>query len=905
MAYQHFYSRVPSRVSLYNKIDGFDTFAHSVGIDREFILGELSAVYTGLLGLHNPIKIRRGEIPVVYTQAALSSGRLVHSSVKYLPTDFTGERSAYFTHSLILNDDEREAAFRRVDTDVFNRDMFITDISLFNLTSRGVTSNPACAERAYIPRPLSDARAAISPYHPDMMKSFIYSLLLALCEGGREVYFRLPVPDAALSDAAVDFFNALMTVIPYSLRERMSFASFVSSEAAYPGFQLKCASSGLATVNTERAVLYDFAGGSVTGMTAENERGVMLSGFIYSLFAQPKIREAFLEFVRGIEEKHPDLTLDIKALKELTFLFWGCSGFYVESSVLPDDDAICRLLDIYEKYGAGLTTRHRVQIYKCLGRYSDGQIAIPDSVFSRVSRLYPTDCVEAKAVALEVMLNLIHVDLMRDSLFCFITRNYMRETAEVKAEIISNLSRVFYGGFLQSNILAFFDLYFRREPVHTRDIILDKLLLSIRTPEIQGQIIVFLDRHYAVFTREQKLKVCNTILEMMPECDGLSALMVSLLNRRIGCEEVDILRIMRTKLSEILAATLAAGDGRLAAMFIENEGFCEEIALAHAINQLPGSEIILGILAAMPGATRADKLIRAYAIAEGINRGLYPAFIYRLAGGVVAVWPSTLSEMLKVDAVAEKELPADMLEPFRQIAIYPAVIFTLHQAFSSEGGVYGVEAAITYANKNPYIASTAEYRVIVDYLEICRRCDLGDVEDAFKLAIGLPAVPELRQSIAAYMRANAYKPDSQDAETMAAYELMMDYLSTGSVALGECYARYLKYFEDIHTEEGRMSSKAVAKHAAADSVELLISSASEIANAHDSLAAIVMSDESGLRSAIREFIESYGIGSGNFLKKQVRDAHFEIEELATELIEERNDAISTPRDAVNFLFGIK
>ena len=45
MSYQHFYSRVPARVSLYNKIDGFDTFAHSAALDREFILGELSAVY--------------------------------------------------------------------------------------------------------------------------------------------------------------------------------------------------------------------------------------------------------------------------------------------------------------------------------------------------------------------------------------------------------------------------------------------------------------------------------------------------------------------------------------------------------------------------------------------------------------------------------------------------------------------------------------------------------------------------------------------------------------------------------------------------------------------------------------------------------------------------------------------
>ena len=45
MAFQHFYYRVPARVSMYNKFDGFDTFAHSKELSREFIERELSLVY--------------------------------------------------------------------------------------------------------------------------------------------------------------------------------------------------------------------------------------------------------------------------------------------------------------------------------------------------------------------------------------------------------------------------------------------------------------------------------------------------------------------------------------------------------------------------------------------------------------------------------------------------------------------------------------------------------------------------------------------------------------------------------------------------------------------------------------------------------------------------------------------
>ena len=901
MSYQHFYSRVPARVSLYNKIDSFDTFAHSATLDREFILGELSTVYKDLLPLHDPVRIRRGEIPTVYSQAALPSGKLVHTAVKYLPVDFTGERSAYLAHSLVLTDDERREILRNPDVDCFNREMFITDISVFKLTDRAVTSNPACPESEYYPGSILDHQVGMSAYHPDMLKSFIYSILTAVLEGGREVYFRLPFPDAAVSDAAVDFINGIMSVMPYTVRERLSFVSFVEETSSYPGFKLKGVGSAFSGVAAEQGVFYDFSTGIVTGVTPGTERGVMISSFLYSLYEHNNIRVAFHEFVKRIEEKYDTLTIDIKTLKEITFLYWQCCGFYVEDSVLPGDDAICRLFDIYESYRNGLIEDHRVQVYRCLSRYSDAQIAIPDSVFSRLSRLYPTECVEAKAVALDVLLNLIHVDLMRDSLFCFISRNYPLETSAVKAVIVSNLSRVFYGGFLQNNILAFFDLYFRREPVSTRDVILEKLLLSIRTPEVQRQVVAFIDKYYGILNSSQKLKVCNTCLEMLPECDGLSSLLVGLINRRIGKEGSDISGIMNKKLATLLAATLEVGDGRLAAIFMEESGFCEDIVLRHALNQWKGVETIVSILASMPATLRADKLLRAYSLVDYASAVLYSTLLYRFASTAVTVWPSTLKEILDRDVLAEERLPADLIELYRQIAIYPAVVFTIHHAFGTDENSVGVDTVVKYAEKHPYIASTAEYRVILDYLAIVHKCGLGDTEDAFKLAVGLPESAELRASIAGYIKVNAYKPDTQDNETLATYELLMDYLTTGNFGFDKIYSKYLKQTVDDLIEEKRMGEKSAMRRASSDAVELVVSCASDICEASDALVAIVMTDESGIRKCISEYIAFYGPGAGSFLKKLTKDANFEIEELVAELIEQRNDTINSPRDAVNFL----
>ena len=904
MAYQHFYSRVPARVSLYNKIDGFDTFAHSAALDREFILGELSRVYKDLLPLHDPIRIRRGEIPTVYSQALLPSGRLVHTAVKYLPTDFTGERSAYLAHSRVLTDEERAGVIRNSAVDPFNRGMFITDISLFKLTDRGVMANPNCPEHRYAPSSMLNHSAAMKSYHPEMLKSFFFSVVSAIVEGARPVYFRLPLPDAAISEAAVDFVNGIMSVLPYSLRERLSFVSYVNDAESYPDFLLKGVGVSFAGVESEKGVFYDFSSGVVTGVSGQSERGAMVTNFLYSLYEQPKIREAFHQFMQRIEKRYESLSLDIQTLKEIIFLFWQCCGYYVESSVLPTDDAVCRLFDIYAKYRDGLVVEHRVQVYRCLTRYSEAQVAIPDSVFSRMSRLYPTDCVEAKAVGLDVLLNLIHVDLMRDSLFCFITRNYPTETEGVRAVIVSNLSRVFYGGFLQNNILTFFDIQFRREPVHTKDVILDKLLLSIRTPEVQGQIIAFIDKYYPILNSAQKLKICNTCLEMLPECDELSSLLTTLINRRIGAEESDISSLMNKKLSEMLMSYLSAGDGRLAAIFMENLGFCEDIVLRHALNQWQGSEIIIGILASMPAAKRAQILIRAHRLVKGENEHLYAALLYRFAGMGVAVWPSTLGEMLSEDSNAIETLPAEHIPPYRQMVIYPAVVFTIYQAFGPADGP-SVDSVISYADANPYIASTEEYRVITDYLAIVRECDLGDTEDAFKLAMGLPNSADLRRSIGEYLKAKNYKPDYQDAETLATYELLIDYLSTGNVDFAAVYSVNQKRFEDMLVEEKRLGEKAAARRSRCEAIELVISCASEICDASDDLAGVVMSDESGLKRVIADFISFYGIGAGAFLKKRTKDAYFEIEELASELVKDRNDAIGGPIDAINLLLGKK
>ena len=77
MAKQHFYSRVPARGSLYNRSDGFDTFAHSQGLSRDFVERELSAVYENKLTKQDAEAVRTGKVTFPHTVVNKVTGLLL------------------------------------------------------------------------------------------------------------------------------------------------------------------------------------------------------------------------------------------------------------------------------------------------------------------------------------------------------------------------------------------------------------------------------------------------------------------------------------------------------------------------------------------------------------------------------------------------------------------------------------------------------------------------------------------------------------------------------------------------------------------------------------------------------------------------------------------------------------
>ena len=106
MAYQHFYSRVPARLSMFERADSFDTFAKSEQFDEKFINSNFIPFCNIKLSQNELNQIRDGKFTTAYAQYFSKNGEnLIHSAISYIPLDFTGERSSYMVHSLLYNEE--------------------------------------------------------------------------------------------------------------------------------------------------------------------------------------------------------------------------------------------------------------------------------------------------------------------------------------------------------------------------------------------------------------------------------------------------------------------------------------------------------------------------------------------------------------------------------------------------------------------------------------------------------------------------------------------------------------------------------------------------------------------------------------------------------------------------------
>ena len=892
MAHQHFYSRVPARISLYNKTDGFDTFAHSAALPDEFILGELSPIYRDKLQNHDIGKIRRGEVSPIYSQYTTPSGYTVQSALSYIPRDYTGERSAYLVHSLVLDNDERTRIFTDKKAAVFNPEMFITDISLFDVTAERAAPNRNYPPLSYTPRRIVNVKAAVAQYDREMMRGFIYSVIMCACGKGRNVFFRLPYDDAKLSREALGFINSVMAILPYSFREKLSFVTLINDPSQYEEINLKCVSSSVRDVPMSKGVFFDFAAGIAKGISSEEIKANRpLTGFFYTLLDNAELRNRFHDYILRITAMYGSDTLNLKTLSELVFMFWQCSGFYTEQSVLPNDAMVYEFFSIFERYKDAIDEDYRRCAYKCLERYPAEHLPIPEAIFNKLSDIYPTEKTDARLVALNVVLSLIHTDAMRDRLFAFIEKNYSDESPETRKIINEDLCRVFYGGFLQSEILDFFDKNFGGEPDETKGLIAGKMLLAIRTASIQKRIVSILNKHYSSIPADLTPSIYKTFFEMLPECDGLSELLVGLVNANVGKEAEDVRGRIASRLADRLEISYRRGDRRILSVLATPSGFCEDVVIRAIFargTESPAYGDYIRLLASDAKRDKAKKLIHIYRLVPELDGEVYERILADAKAAFGEGKWATMYELIDADRLASLTLSAAMLAKFRTEIIYPAMINSIFDVFKVRYGKNGINILRSYAAGNEVVTSSAGYKAVLEYVSMVEAALKENTEGVFLHLTRLPVDSQTRYDISEHIRMCSLNRNTQSQKTALLFELCINALKDSGFRFDAVYTQFKNtVINRKKADFGRSANpEKVMRDSVAEATALVLDIATEICNAHPDYIGLVCTDRSGITRVISNFVLSYGIGSGAYLKKCLENSPEELVNLAKYTVKE-------------------
>ncbi|MBR2938095.1 MAG: hypothetical protein IKB80_06375 [Oscillospiraceae bacterium] len=875
MAKQHFYSRVPAKMSMYNRSDSYDTYAHSQGLEREFIEKELAGVYTVKLSKADLEAARMGLLPRVYSQSCLRSGLAVQTCVTYLPRDYTGERSAYLCHNLILTPQERETLCRG-SYGVLNPGMF--PVLSGDFLSGEQVADGDYPEIAYVPIPAEDPKPLTERYDPEFLEKFMYAILAVFFAKGKTVYFKLPCDDTQVSEEAVKFLSAVMTVIPRRTRENLSFVTYVTDAGQYPAAKIKCVAAQCPEIPAAKGAFFDFATGLATGLPTADVMAKAPVEFFCALLADATAREAFLQFTDRAMETLPKLDkLNMKTLSELVFLFAGASGLYPQQTVLPDDTKVYDLLCVYEKYRDALSQESRKSVYGCLERYPRGHIAIPKNIFAKLSKLYPGEPDAVKRMAMDVVLELIHTDIMREKLFTFLKNNYDGENPEIRAVIAQDLCRVFYGGFLKNPILTFFREQFAHEPENIRDAVFEKLMLTIRTEAVQQQILDFLAEHYAILTAWQKDLFYATFLEMLPEADALAAKLVAIVDVRVAGEPAELQDRVQAEITRLLDAPGVGQENPLLAVLCREDGFCCDTVTALVFGRWQNREIFDGYLQLLdqkPVVARTASVFRIHRILCGIQEAPQSkliAVLDRLFAGQDQ--DATLYRWLEADKIAEEKLATDQnafAYLFQMRVIHPAVANALTDVFDIRLGREGLHIVRHYAENNPGLLATEQYKVIrtfIDWQEAVERKELSNVFLSLKQ---LPREEALRATIAGYVRACLLDKEGNGPYQRVLYDMSACYLERGTLLSETAYAICREQMSQPLFDQ--MKSVKAVKEGACRAAGVILDYLAAACHSGAEFSNLVCDDENGLQMLLTNFAADYGSGADKWVLSRISAA---------------------------------
>lgn len=797
MALQHFYTRVPARVSMYDRADGFDTFACSEGISQEFAQKELNAVCDQRLTPADGDAIRAGAMPPVYCRLLTKTGPAVQSCISYLPLDYTGERVSYMVHSLVLPAEEEETLLRARDSGALDIAAFRTTPGGFDLTGATARPDHDYPTLDYAPVAGEDPRWLAEEHDPATVKRLLLGLLLGLCGKLKSVYVVADRPGEDNDVWMRRLIEALYRILPPHLRRQFTFVTRVSNATQYPGARLKGSSLGADGLQTVKSAVIDLQKKLVRGVREEEFKANReCVEHFYDMLTDRELRERFFDFCLYATDAQSSMgECSLKRLGECVFLFRAGCGLYGEGQVLANDDRLLEMITLYDSAREALPLKLRIRLMHALDRYPAAHKEIPKKIFAKMTKIYPAEPKETQQVLLQVALELIHTDAMREKLFTFLRNAYEGQDAEGRLVILQHLCGVFYGGFLQTQLLGFFGRIYRDSQPAAREAMLEKALLAIRTKALRTQLISFFDEIYPDMDESAREQLYQTVSEQLPEGDDLARTLLAFADRHLPGETEPLRRDFAERLLRLLEAEQHRSAHRLLPLLDSMDTYCGGLVVKHVFGAWSGRKIFDEYIAILMKGSLSERMatlrrLCALVPANDKVRG------QRLSDAVCAAFAQTslqtgLGGLLEAEAAAKAEADP-LVGRIASRALAPMIARSLTDVFRMPRNEAGkpaltVEELVAYSRRDRILHDSKPYGVLRVYLHFKEATAAGSLDQMIALCGSFPQEVRRREEIGAYALADEGLC-APAGEAAVALQLLGSYLRTGAYHAEACFA---------------------------------------------------------------------------------------------------------------------
>ena len=317
MILQQYYTR--ERRGIFRTTDGYDTIAKTPTLDNNFIKKSLHpyCFYDAPRELQIAGEKDAGKYPEALTFFQLDTGQAILGQSVYVPVDFTGQRSTFFTHNYVIYKTSKEDLIKNperilyVDSFAKSHDIEMgTDLEEI----RELTYSKKLYDKAFVDSLFSQLNIT-----GELFKNLLYAVIIS-ATSRKKIYIALDVDAADITKYSKELLLCILESLPYHVRRAIGFISYIQRPESKKNINImfidkesiRQGVSGL-----DKDFIFDFSNNRFTNMDLATNPYL---DFIWD--SRGRQNNSFYEFIDNVLElKKLPKPVDIEVFNQLAILY--------------------------------------------------------------------------------------------------------------------------------------------------------------------------------------------------------------------------------------------------------------------------------------------------------------------------------------------------------------------------------------------------------------------------------------------------------------------------------------------------------------------------------------------------------------------------------------------------------